>query len=188
MTRLNMGWTAACRCYRIYGYILEFTCLKNSSLIILSRITFYICNVQATERVAIAFLVLALLLALLPVRYIFLLVFLETFTRYSPIRRPSTERWMRRLRDWWFSIPAAPVILERVNQDKKKRWRKYDLWLTCFSQSCECKCKCKCKCKSVTANVDNIFMYVYSLSFEWLLYVYSLSFESDFMILYRFLN
>ncbi|XP_041998413.1 uncharacterized protein LOC121748247 isoform X2 [Salvia splendens] len=76
---------------------------------------------QATERVAIAFLVLALLLALLPVRYIFVLVFLETFTRYSPIRRPSTERWMRRLRDWWFSIPAASVILERVNQDKKKR-------------------------------------------------------------------
>ncbi|XP_057770551.1 uncharacterized protein LOC130990348 [Salvia miltiorrhiza] len=76
---------------------------------------------QATERVAIAFLVLALLLALLPVRYIFLLAFLEMFTRYSPLRRSSTERWMRRLRDWWFSIPAAPVILKRVNQDKKKR-------------------------------------------------------------------
>ncbi|KAH6822251.1 heat-inducible transcription repressor [Perilla frutescens var. hirtella] len=76
---------------------------------------------QATERFAFALLVLALLLALLPVRYIFLLAFLEAFTRYSPLRRSSTERWMRRLRDWWFSIPAAPVILKRVNEDKKKR-------------------------------------------------------------------
>lgn len=76
---------------------------------------------QATERFAVALLVLAMLLALLPVRYIFLLAFLESFTRYSPPRRSSTERWMRRLRDWWFSIPAAPVIIKRVNEDKKKR-------------------------------------------------------------------
>ncbi|KAK4383747.1 hypothetical protein Sango_2747000 [Sesamum angolense] len=76
---------------------------------------------QATERFAVALLALALLLAFVPLRYIVLLAFLETFTRYSPLRRANTERWMRRLRDWWFSIPAAPVILERVNEDKKKR-------------------------------------------------------------------
>lgn len=84
-------------------------------------VNFYICNVQATERFALALLVVAVLLALLPVRFIFLLAFLETFTRYSPVRKSSTERWMRRLRDWWFSIPAAPVILKRLNEDKKKQ-------------------------------------------------------------------
>ncbi|GFP94665.1 hypothetical protein PHJA_001610900 [Phtheirospermum japonicum] len=76
---------------------------------------------QATERFAVTLLVVALLVAFVPVRCIVLLGFLETFTRYSPVRRANTERWMRRLRDWWFSIPAAPVILERINEDKKKR-------------------------------------------------------------------
>ncbi|XP_022853340.1 uncharacterized protein LOC111374835 isoform X1 [Olea europaea var. sylvestris] len=75
---------------------------------------------QATEKIAIALLAMALPLALLPVKYIVLLAFLETFTKYSPLRRESTERWMRRLREWWFSIPAAPVVLERVKEDKKK--------------------------------------------------------------------
>ncbi|KAI4374488.1 hypothetical protein MLD38_012475 [Melastoma candidum] len=31
------------------------------------------------------------------------------------------ERWMRRLREWWFSIPAAPVVLQREREDKKKK-------------------------------------------------------------------
>jgi len=49
-------------------------------------------------------------------------MFLEIFTRYSPLRRPSTERLARRLREWWFSIPAAPVVLNReCKGDKKKR-------------------------------------------------------------------
>ncbi|KAL2465163.1 Plant protein of unknown function (DUF639) [Abeliophyllum distichum] len=76
---------------------------------------------QATEKFAIALLATALLLAFLPVRYIVLLAFLETFTQYSPLRRACTERCTRRLREWWFSIPAAPVVLERVKEDKKKK-------------------------------------------------------------------
>lgn len=76
---------------------------------------------QATEKFAVILLVSALILALLPGRYIFLLIFLEAFTRYSPLRKASTERWMRRLREWWFSIPAAPVVLERENEDKKSK-------------------------------------------------------------------
>ncbi|XP_073022807.1 uncharacterized protein [Primulina eburnea] len=76
---------------------------------------------QATERCAGALLVIALLVAFVPVKYIVLVAFLETFTRYSPLRRANTERWQRRFRDWWFSIPAAPVALERYNDDRKKR-------------------------------------------------------------------
>lgn len=64
---------------------------------------------------------LAVTLALLPSKFLQLLVFLEIFTRYSPTRRPSTEKWMRRLREWWFSIPAAPVVLERDKEEKKRR-------------------------------------------------------------------
>ncbi|KAF7819883.1 uncharacterized protein G2W53_025338 [Senna tora] len=76
---------------------------------------------QATEKFAIALLSAALVLAFLPTKYIVLLGFLEIFTRYSPPRKATTERWTRRLREWWFSIPAAPVILERDKEEKKKK-------------------------------------------------------------------
>ncbi|KAI8542897.1 hypothetical protein RHMOL_Rhmol08G0175400 [Rhododendron molle] len=76
---------------------------------------------QASEKCAVALLFMALIVAFLPFKYIVLLVFLELFTKYSPLRKPSTERWTRRLREWWFSIPAAPVVLERAKEDKKRR-------------------------------------------------------------------
>nr|POE56023.1 hypothetical protein CFP56_64477 [Quercus suber] len=76
---------------------------------------------QASDKFAVALLVTALILAFLPSKFIVLIVFLETFTRYSPPRKPITERWMRRLREWWFSIPAAPVALEREKEEKKRK-------------------------------------------------------------------
>lgn len=60
-------------------------------------------------------------MAVVPMRYVILAVLLEEWTKYSPIRRPSTERWNRRVREWWYSIPAAPVVLEKLNEDKKKK-------------------------------------------------------------------
>ncbi|MFS7985771.1 hypothetical protein Hanom_Chr11g01002531 [Helianthus anomalus] len=56
-----------------------------------------------------------------PFKYVLLLTFLEEFTKYSPMRRAETERIMRRMREWWISIPAAPVVLERAQEDKKKK-------------------------------------------------------------------
>ncbi|TYI68849.1 hypothetical protein E1A91_D08G114600v1 [Gossypium mustelinum] len=79
---------------------------------------------QASDRFAALLVFMALILALVPSKYMLLVVFLETFMRYSPLRKASTERWMRRLREWWFSIPAAPVVLEtqrQKEQDAKKR-------------------------------------------------------------------
>lgn len=76
---------------------------------------------QASEKVVVGLLVIALIIVFVPSKYLILLVFLEEFTKYSPMRRASTERWSRRLREWWFSIPAAPVVLERTKEDKKKK-------------------------------------------------------------------
>ncbi|KAL9433246.1 hypothetical protein AB3S75_028134 [Citrus x aurantiifolia] len=76
---------------------------------------------QASDKFAVGLLLTALILIFVPSKYVVLLMFLEIFTRYSPTRRASTERWMRRLREWWFSIPAAPVILERENEERKKK-------------------------------------------------------------------
>ncbi|XP_078176961.1 uncharacterized protein LOC144571511 [Carex rostrata] len=76
---------------------------------------------QATDKAILALVGMAICLALVPTRLIVLMAFLEIFTRYSPLRRASTERWTRRLRELWFSIPAAPVVVEREKDDKKKR-------------------------------------------------------------------
>lgn len=76
---------------------------------------------QATNRAILALVLMAMITAILPLRLMLLLTFLETFTRYSPLRRESTERCTRRLREWWFSIPAAPVVLDRESKEDKKR-------------------------------------------------------------------
>lgn len=76
---------------------------------------------QASEKFAVALVIVALTVALVPSKYMLLFMFLETFTRYSPPRRVITERWMRRLREWWFSIPAAPVVVEKEKEEKNKK-------------------------------------------------------------------
>ncbi|WVZ15735.1 hypothetical protein V8G54_013301 [Vigna mungo] len=76
---------------------------------------------QATEKLAFCLLSAALILAFMPYKYIVLLLFLEIFTRYSPLRKTSTERLTRRLKEWWFSVPAAPVTIERDKEEKKKK-------------------------------------------------------------------
>lgn len=76
---------------------------------------------QATERAALVLILLAIIVACLPLKIVALLVFLETFTRQMPLRQPTTERMTRRLREWWFSIPAAPVVLEKPKEEKKKK-------------------------------------------------------------------
>ncbi|KAG7582421.1 hypothetical protein ISN44_As08g020200 [Arabidopsis suecica] len=76
---------------------------------------------QASQKFAIAIVVAATMMAFVPGRYLLSVVFVELFTRYSPPRRASTERLIRRLREWWFSIPAAPVVLEHDKNNKKKK-------------------------------------------------------------------
>eukprot|EP00252_Welwitschia_mirabilis_P007487 TRINITY_DN18887_c0_g3_i1.p1 TRINITY_DN18887_c0_g3~~TRINITY_DN18887_c0_g3_i1.p1 ORF type:complete len:189 (+),score=39.21 TRINITY_DN18887_c0_g3_i1:28-567(+) len=76
---------------------------------------------EATQRAALVIIFLAVVLACMPLKLLVLCVFLETFTRQMPLRRPSTERFLRRMKEWWFSIPAAPVLLEKHKDDKKKK-------------------------------------------------------------------
>ncbi|KAL4556077.1 hypothetical protein LXL04_038717 [Taraxacum kok-saghyz] len=76
---------------------------------------------QASNRFAVALAGFALFLTIVPFRYVILVTFVEEFTKYSPMRRAQTERFTRRMKEWWFSIPAAPVLLERVQEEKKKK-------------------------------------------------------------------
>ncbi|KAK4777234.1 hypothetical protein SAY86_005922 [Trapa natans] len=75
---------------------------------------------QATERAALLLVLIATVFTFVPPKYIFFFIFLEAFTREMPLRRESSERTLRRLREWWFRIPAAPVQLIRAD-DKKSR-------------------------------------------------------------------
>ncbi|XP_042053287.1 uncharacterized protein LOC121798382 isoform X2 [Salvia splendens] len=74
---------------------------------------------QATDKLSVVLFAMALGLVFVPVRYVILMGFLEYFTRYMPLRREDTERGMRRLKEWWIRIPAAPVQI--VKPDDKKR-------------------------------------------------------------------
>ncbi|XP_062158305.1 uncharacterized protein LOC133865834 [Alnus glutinosa] len=76
---------------------------------------------QATDKVALVLVFMAAALAFVPQRYIVLLVFLEAFTREMPYRKESSNRWVRRVKEWWVRIPAAPVQLTKVDDKKKKK-------------------------------------------------------------------
>ncbi|KAK3012887.1 hypothetical protein RJ639_009704 [Escallonia herrerae] len=74
---------------------------------------------QATDFIALSLVFMAVIFALVPLNYITLLLFLEAFTREMPLRKATSDRWLRRVREWWFRIPAAPVQL--IKPDDKKR-------------------------------------------------------------------
>ncbi|WOL09462.1 hypothetical protein Cni_G18215 [Canna indica] len=93
--------------------------IKDGNIILLKlRALLLAIPYQATNTVIMALALMALAVSFLPGKLVLSMIFLEIFTRYSPPRRSSTERWTRRLREWWFSIPAAPVLLERDREEK----------------------------------------------------------------------
>lgn len=65
---------------------------------------------------------MAAVFVFVPPRYIILLVYLEAFTRELPYRKESSDKLLRRAREWWFRIPAAPVQLIK-NEEKRKKKR-----------------------------------------------------------------
>ncbi|XP_074344863.1 uncharacterized protein LOC141683948 isoform X2 [Apium graveolens] len=75
---------------------------------------------QATEKTALVLVIMAVAFAFVPVKYLMLMAFQEAFTREMPLRKESSDRWMRRMREWWYSIPAAPVQLIKPDDKKKK--------------------------------------------------------------------
>jgi hypothetical protein len=76
---------------------------------------------QATERVALFLVFIAAVFAFVPPKYIFLVIFIECYTREMPCRKESSKRWIRRIREWWIRIPAAPVELVKPDECKKRK-------------------------------------------------------------------
>lgn len=76
---------------------------------------------QASDRIALLLVFMAAVLAFLPIRYLTTLIFVEAFTRQMPLRKDSSDRLVRRAREWWIRIPAAPVQLIKIDAKKKKK-------------------------------------------------------------------
>lgn len=75
---------------------------------------------KATEKVAVVLVLMAVVLSVVPLNLLFVIGFFETFTREMPLRKESSERSLRRLREWWVRIPAAPVQLVKDDDKKNK--------------------------------------------------------------------
>ncbi|ESQ31891.1 hypothetical protein EUTSA_v10003718mg [Eutrema salsugineum] len=76
---------------------------------------------QATDTSAISLVIVAVILAVVPVKYLITIAFVEWFTREVGWRKASSDRLERRIREWWFRVPAAPVQLIRADESKKKK-------------------------------------------------------------------
>ncbi|CAM0945100.1 unnamed protein product [Alopecurus aequalis] len=75
---------------------------------------------KTTQMVAVASLAAAAFVILTPSRHLLLMVVLEVYTREMPLRKQNTEKFRRRIKEWWARIPAAPVQMIRPNENKKK--------------------------------------------------------------------
>ncbi|KAL6633905.1 hypothetical protein ACP70R_026576 [Stipagrostis hirtigluma subsp. patula] len=76
---------------------------------------------KATEVVAAVLIAAATFLVFIPSRHLFLILVVEVYTREMPLRKQHTEKFRRRMREWWARIPAAPVQMIKPNENKKKR-------------------------------------------------------------------
>ncbi|KAL8519780.1 hypothetical protein ACS0TY_010644 [Phlomoides rotata] len=88
-------------------------------LLLKSRALVFAVVPQATDRLTVLLLITAVAIIFVPMKYLMLLVFVEYFTRQMSLRKESSERGWRRIREWWTRIPAAPVQL--IKPDDKKR-------------------------------------------------------------------
>ncbi|PKA45965.1 hypothetical protein AXF42_Ash019726 [Apostasia shenzhenica] len=75
---------------------------------------------QTTNKVAYTLVAISVIFSFVPLRQLVMLVVLEFYTREMPLRRESSEKLIRRLREWWTRIPAAPVQLIKKPLERKK--------------------------------------------------------------------
>ncbi|KAG6474491.1 hypothetical protein ZIOFF_068428 [Zingiber officinale] len=64
---------------------------------------------KTTPHVAASLVIVAVAFSMAPFRYLLALVLLEVYTRRMPLRKPSSEKLERRVKEWWSRIPAAPI-------------------------------------------------------------------------------
>ncbi|XP_031496146.1 uncharacterized protein LOC116261501 isoform X2 [Nymphaea colorata] len=76
---------------------------------------------QATNTAALFLIFMAVVLVFMPLKYLIMCLFLEPFTREMPLRKETSDKVLRRLKEWWIRIPAAPVQIIKPDESKKRR-------------------------------------------------------------------
>ncbi|CAL9203378.1 uncharacterized protein LOC135631695 [Musa acuminata AAA Group] len=76
---------------------------------------------KTTQKVAIAMVIVAVGFTLVPFGHILTLVLLEVYTRKMPVRRESSEKLVRRIKEWWNRVPAAPIQIARPEEHNSSR-------------------------------------------------------------------
>lgn len=79
---------------------------KSSSSIVFLMYHF---DFKTTPHVAASLVIVAVAFSMAPFRYLLAVVLLEVYTRRMPVRKPSSEKLERRVKEWWSRIPAAPI-------------------------------------------------------------------------------
>ncbi|XP_068647019.1 uncharacterized protein [Aristolochia californica] len=96
----------------------------NIVLLKLRAVVFAGIPAQTSYKVALLLVITAAMIAFVPPNYLLMLVFLEAFTREMPLRKESSDKIIRRIRELWVRIPAAPVQIlkhKESKESKKKR-------------------------------------------------------------------
>ncbi|XP_024531521.1 uncharacterized protein LOC9633518 [Selaginella moellendorffii] len=73
-------------------------------------------NPKATNLALLSVIAAAGLLVTLPFQIIVALLVLDQFTMELKFRRPMVREFLARLKAWWESVPAAPVVVERLEK------------------------------------------------------------------------
>lgn len=98
------------------------TLSQEGNIILLKlRAILFAARPQVTGKVAVMLVAAAFFSALVPLKYWLLLAFLDVYTREMPLRKATGEKLLRRIREWWIHIPAAPVELVRPEDSKKRK-------------------------------------------------------------------
>ncbi|KAG9442009.1 hypothetical protein H6P81_017863 [Aristolochia fimbriata] len=96
----------------------------NIVLLKLRAVVFSGIPAQTSYRVALLLVITAAMIAFLPLNYILMLVFWEAFTREMPLRKESSDKVIRRVRELWVRIPAAPVQIVKHKESKESKKKK----------------------------------------------------------------
>ncbi|KAK1304996.1 UPF0426 protein [Acorus calamus] len=83
--------------------ISEFEALVREGNIILLKLRalLFAAFPQATDTVILSLIATAAVCAFVPLKHVMILVLLEAYTRQMPLRRHSSEKLIRRLKEWW---------------------------------------------------------------------------------------
>ncbi|XP_020572819.1 uncharacterized protein LOC110019491 isoform X2 [Phalaenopsis equestris] len=98
------------------------TCVQTGCIVLLKlRAILLAAFPQSTNKVAYTLIAIAVIFMTVPMRHLVMMLLLEFYTREMPLRKKSSEKLIRRIREWWVRIPAAPVHLIKPPLARKSK-------------------------------------------------------------------